>query len=296
MTTPITTKYTASDLAAQYGYAAAFFNSVPELKSILDVAVREQWTPDRFRAKFMDTQWYKINAQPYKQWVELKTRNPAEAQRQIDQKAVEIGNLAKQMGARDRPDGYKAFAEQALWSGWSEAQIRQVMVDWNYDNKGTGGAGQAGTVDQTVRRVAGDYGVGLTDAQVTDFTRGILKGSMSEDNVAAFAKQMAMSKYAGMRGYLEQGFTVRQVASPYLQSYSQLMEVTPESVNLNDGLIQKALQGSPDPKSGGVPVMQSLWQFEKSVRQDKRWLGTKNARDEAENIATKVAQDWGIHG
>lgn len=284
------------ELASQYGYAAGFFNSDPELKSLISQAVTEQWSTDKFRAKFTASNWYRSKSASLKQWNELKSRDPAEAQRQIEQKALTVENLATQMGARLGPGHFKQFAEQALWSGWSDEQIKQVLVDWNYDDKGSGGQGQAGTVDSRIRQIAADYGVSLGDKDINDFTRNILKGGMTEDNVASFAKQMAMSKYAGMKGYLEQGFTVKQVASPYVQSYAQLLEADPNTVKLTDPLIQKALQGTPDAKAGGLPAMQSLYQFEQAVRQDNRWLGTKNAHGEAENIAMRIAQDWGIHG
>lgn len=281
-------------LASQYGFASVFFNLDPELKGILDQAVREQWTPDKFKAKFMASNWFRNNSQPYKAWQELKARDPAEAQRQIRQKALELQNLATKMGV-------PAGATSAQWQNWAEAELSSGMnqdeiiksiVDGNAWGPESGG--QAGVIDSRIRQIAGDYGVTISDSEIGNLTRGILQGSMTEDNVMSYAKDMAVSKYAGMKGYLDQGFTVRQVAAPYIQSYAQLLEQAPNTSQLDDPLLQKALQGTPDPKTG-LPVMQSLYQFENSVRQDSRWLGTKNARDSVENVAMGVLRDWGIH-
>lgn len=286
--------YTNDELASQFGYSSAFFNLSPDLKAILDQAVREQWTPDRFKAAFINTSWYKNNSQAYKQWNELKTRNPAEAQSQLQQKIIEVNNLATQMGIPLGAGDQSWIAEHALSGGWNPDQLKQQLVDNHSHLSGSAGQGQAGAIDSQIRQIANDYGVTISEPEIKNLTGGLLKGSMTQDNVTSYAKQMAMSKYAGMRGFLQEGFTVKQVASPYIQSYAQLLEQEPNAVQLNDPLLQKALQGTPDAKTG-LPSMQSVYQFEQSVRQDQRWLTTKNAHDEVENTAMGVLRDWGIH-
>jgi hypothetical protein len=106
---------------------------------------------------------------------------------------------------------------------------------------------------------------------------------------------MAKSKYPGMGAFLDMGQTVRQVATPYVQSYAQLLEVDADSVDMNDNLIQQALQGTPS-SATAPPQMQSVYQFERSVRRDPRWVRTKNARDSVTNAAHNVLRDWGLVG
>jgi hypothetical protein len=106
---------------------------------------------------------------------------------------------------------------------------------------------------------------------------------------------MARSKYVGMQKYLDAGVTVRDVGSNYIQSYSKLLEVNPDTVELDNPLIQKALQGTPDAKTG-VPQMQTLYDFERQVRQDPRWAKTQNAHTEMTNATIGVLRDMGLYG
>lgn len=291
--TPPPKTFSADELASQYGFAASFFNTDGELKGLLDRAVREQWSADRFKAGFVATNWYRARHEPWRQWIELNSRDPAEASRQRILKGDEVDRLANQMGVNLTSDVRAHIVDMALGSGYSAADLQNMVgahLSYQRDKMG----GQAGAVDARIRGLANDYGVTISDGDVAHLTQQMLSGQITDDALTSYAKNMAISKYAGMKGYLEQGFTVKQVASPYIQSYAQLMEKDPNSVQLNDPLVQSALQGTPDPKTG-VPAMKSVYQFEQAVRQDSRWLQTANAHQQAESVATRIAQDWGLH-
>jgi hypothetical protein len=123
---------------------------------------------------------------------------------------------------------------------------------------------------------------------------GALAGKYTEDHLRDFLRDMARSKYPGMANYLDQGLTVRDVASNYIQSYSSILEKPSDAVQLSDPLIQQALQGTPDKQ--GVPQMQNVYDFERQLRKDPRWLQTKNAKDQTLNATLGVLQDWGLYG
>jgi len=87
--------------------------------------------------------------------------------------------------------------------------------------------------------------------------------------------------------------TVRQIAAPYMQSYSNLLEVPEDAIDLEDQVVQQALQGSP----GGPnqpPQMKSVYQFERDLRKDPRWARTKNARESATSAVMSIGRDWGL--
>lgn len=281
-------------LASQYGYAASFFNSDPELKRILDQAVREQWTPDRFKASFISSAWYRGRSESVRQMEELRQRDPVTWKFKQENELARVTNMASQLGSNIDPATLSQLATNSLNFGWSDDVLRKGLSDFFQYSSNGGTTGQTATMEARLRATAGDYGVTLADAQVSDLLRGVIAGRYTEDHLTDFARDLARSKYPGMRGYIDQGFTVRQVAGPYVQSYAQLLEKDPNSTDLNDPLIQKALQGTPDPKTG-MANMQSLYQFEQNVRQDKRWLTTANAHDQVENVAMGVLRDWGIH-
>jgi hypothetical protein len=283
------------ELAAQYGYAAAFFNSNPELASLINQAVSGQWTPDKFRAALMASNWYRTQTESMRSWIEVQSRDPAEAQKRVADKARAIQQMANQQGISLGADRLQAMATDALSMGWDDLTLQQaVAAEWSYKPGGT--AGGAATLEVRVKELADSYGVTVSDAQVADFIGGSMAGRYTEDNIADFMRDQARSKYPGLSGYLDVGMTVKQVAGPYLQSYAQILEQGPETVSVNDPAIQRALQGVPAKDQQPPVKAQSLYDFERDLRKDPRWLTTKNAKDSVQNTALGVLRDFGIYG
>lgn len=288
-------KLSMEELAAQYGYAAAFFNSNPELASLINQAVSGQWTPDKFRAALMASQWYRSQTESMRSWIEVQSRDPAEAQKRIDDKARAIQQMANQQGISLSADRLRAMALDSISMGWDDLTLQQaVAAEWSYKPGGTSGG--AATLEVRVKQLADDYGVTVSDAQVADFVGGSMAGRYTEDNIADFLRDQARSKYPGLNGYLDVGMTVKQVAGPYIQSYAQILEQGPETVSVNDPAIQRALQGVPAKDQQPPVKAQSLYDFERDLRKDPRWLTTKNAKDSVQNTALGVLKDFGIYG
>lgn len=317
-------KLSMDELAAQYGYAAAFFGSDPELKSLIDQAVSGQWTADKFRAALMASNWYRRWSDSTRQWSELQNRDPATAAKRIADKKRQLQQTANQQGISIGDARLTEMATASLTFGWDDlAEKQAVAAEWQYKPGDT--AGGAATLEVKVKQMADDYGVSLSTAQIGDLISGSLSGKYTEDNIADFLRDTARSKYPGLQQYLDVGMTVKQVASPYLQSYASILEVAPETVSVNDPYVQRALQGQVQqakiprlPVNSGqntppgqasanstasttastaMPVQpQSLYDFERDLRKDPRWLATKNAKDSIQNSALGILKDFGIYG
>ena len=91
---------------------------------------------------------------------------------------------------------------------------------------------------------------------------------------------------------LEGGQTVADIASPYLQSMSEILELPPGSVNLFDTTVKKALNYT----NPGTLAKEAkpLWQFENELRADPRWRKTKNAQDSLFQVGHQVLADFGF--
>lgn len=280
-------------LAAQYGFSAAFFGSDPELTRLIKDATNGQWSTQKFQAKFMATQWYRARDASVRQWMDLQTRDPATARQKISDKKIELSDNLTQLGIAPDDATLTSLATNALQYTWTSQQTKDVlssMVNFHAPLQGTPRA-----IQMQISSMANDYGMKPTDAQLADWTSGMLSDKYTEDNLKSVMTDFAKSKYPGMNTYLDMGMSVKQVAQPYLQSYANLLEVNPDTINLNDGLIQQALQGQP-PQPNQPPTMQSVYQFEKSLRKDPRWATTKNARDAVTSAGQSVLKDWGLVG
>ncbi|MGY0232755.1 hypothetical protein [Longispora urticae] len=282
---------TPTELAAQYGYAASFFQSIPELNNLLNQALAQKWTPARFQGEFMKSAWYRTTSDAKRQWNVLQTTDPATAERRLQDQTLKIRNMATQAGVIITDDRLRQMALETLSGGYSEEVLKNaVAAEFHYQPGGT--TGGAASTEADMKRLAGDYGVTLSDQDVGSMVQGVMSGRFNQDNLLDFVRDQARSKYPGMTEWIDQGLSVRQVASPYTSSYSKLLEVDAASVDLNDPMIQKALQGNKN--KDGQWAKQSLYDFENSIRQTPQWLKTGNAKEEAQTATNAVLRDWGL--
>lgn len=281
------------ELAVQYGFAAAFFNSDPELKSLIQQAVKGQWSPQKFQAKFMNTNWYRTREASVRQWQDLMARDPAEAQNKINESKAWLSDQFTQLGITIDEATLNSLAVQRLQWSWSDSQTQDILASYiKYDPGQTGGTVAA--IETNIKNLAYQYGVDVSNAQMQDWITGIVSQKYTEDSLTDYIRDMAKSKYGGMMGYLDTGMTVRQVAAPYLQEFGRLMETDPNTVDLNDPLVAAALQGQIDPKTG-QPQMMTVAQMQKAIKKDQRWLYTANAKKDMTDLGLGILQDMGLY-
>jgi hypothetical protein len=284
----------ANQLAAQYGYAASFFNVVPELKNLLTQAVSGQWTAEQFSAKLMNTSWYKYTSSLKKEWEALKAKEPAEATRRLSQRLADVRAEASKLGITIDEKRLRVLAEDSIRYGMDQAAMgRALAAEMKYDPNKTQ-LGDVGASQSRIKEMAAQYGVSLADRDVFSMSKKILEGGLTDDGVAEYVKNLAKSRYPGLADEINKGLTLREVASAYVQAQSKLLEINPDQIDLaTDRNLQKALQYV-DPATGKPGGAMPLWQYEQQLRQDGRWLQTDNAHEELTNVGMKVLRDMGV--
>jgi hypothetical protein len=86
---------------------------------------------------------------------------------------------------------------------------------------------------------------------------------------------------------LDQGLDLDAIYSPYKKLMAATLEVTPDSIQLNDPTLRSAI---------GPDKEMSLYDFQRALRKDSRWQYTDNAREDVSNSALRVLQDFGFQG
>ncbi len=295
MTSPAP-KLDLETLAASYGYAAAFFNSDPELQDLISQAVAGQWSADKFRAELMASDWYRDHSAAQRVWIELEARDPQEAETRITNQMTKLKQQANQLGVTITDARLRTIARDSLMLGFPDEKIKELIAaEWSWGGPGST-TGTMATLENHMRQLASDYGVTVSDSQLTQYLSGVISGAMTEDHFADYARDMARSKYPGIGQWLDMGMTVRQVAQPYLQSYSQILERNADTIDLNDSLVQRALQGQQG--TGGQQPTQAmtLYDFERQLRADPRWQYTANAHRSMQQATSQILRDFGIVG
>lgn len=287
-------KLSMKELAAQYGYAATLFKSDKELERLIKRAVDQQWTTSRFQAEFMSTKWYQRHTAAARTWLELEARDPSTAQKRVDDQTARIRREANQLGIALSTSRARKMARESLMLGWNEQTLTNAIVD-EFEYRPGRTSGMTATLETFINNAASDFGVQVSGNKIGDWIGKTLRGDFTDDHLADMIRDMARSKYPGLQQYFDRGLSTADIAEPYLQSYAQLLELPDDSVTVFDPLVQQALQGvRGTAKPDDPPQLQTLYDFERTLRKDSRWQHTNNARQSTMNATLGILQDWGL--
>ena len=151
--------------------------------------------------------------------------------------------------------------------------------------------GEAAKTIDSLKATAASYGVSYDPSWYTQSAKDILIGKVDNDTVTQQLKELAKSRYPSLAKQIDAGYTVKQVASPYLQSMANILEINPNDITMEDPTIKQAFTSL---NADGQPSTKALWQFEQDLKQDPRWRFTKNAQTDLMGTARKVLQDFGL--
>jgi hypothetical protein len=291
------------DVKAQYGFVALLAKAVPEINAILDKATRESWTGDRFSMEIANTSWWKSTPAEQRQWITQQISDPASAARALETGGNLIATMGHQLGFYGNV--LSPQTAQDIWlftklHGFNETQTRAYMFNTlkGATDKIQDIGGDYGQVLNSMRTVAANYGYDLGpngETELRDWAAGVMQAGQGADAASGWESKMknfAATKYAAYADRIKAGETVKDIAEPYVQSYSKLLEQVPGQ-GFRDPLIEKALQGQ---LVDGKAITQNVWQFEQSLRQDPRWGFTQNAREDAAKTATSIGKAFGMIG
>lgn len=288
-------KINRRELAQSYGFALAFMNSNPELKQLFNQAVAQTWTPEKFVAQMRATKWFKNKSASVRNAILQETSDPATFQASVDQMTATVQDTYGSMfGANMDDKQVSKWARMAVRLGWSQAELVDRIsstVDYEKMLKKDSLGGTAAETKAQLDSLASNYGVRLGDQWKARQLAKIMSGDDTLAGIQTKVQEMAMREYKAFADRIAAGETVSEIADPYVSRYAELLEMNPNSVKLNDDMIQRAMkQTGPDGKAAAM----DLHTFEKEVRKDNRWQYTKNARQEVANVTSELMRSFGV--
>lgn len=281
------------DMADRYGYALSFLKSDPELWALFNKAVKENHTEGQFAAEFQNSKFFKTHAATYRKALELKTVDPASWDQTVSKQRAAVADIAGQMGVNLSQGAVNKMANDIIMLGWSEAQLQDKLGGMITTMKNTGHyGGQAGETEDTLRKTADDYAQKLSDPTLKSWIRSIARGDATANDFKAAMEKQAQNQYAGYADQIKRGLSVRDIASPYIETMAHTLELDPSNIDMFDKTIQRAL--TTKDANTGKPTEYSMSDFQTDLRKDPRWARTANARDEMSSVANSVLQAWGF--
>lgn len=287
----------ADEMAEQYGFVQGLLNSTPELKNLFNKAVKEQWTAQKFQAELRDTKWWKTHSNTERDFLTLQYGDPKSANQKLDQAYVQVRQIANQLGIVETREDlkkiqslYKTWAYNMVAKGWNEQQLRAEVV--KYIKLGDYQEGEAGENLMKLKEMAYNYGVTMSQYWYESRAKNIVSGAATLTDYQNEIKKQAKTLYPQFSKQIDGGQTVMDIASPYIQSMGQILELPAGSIDLLDPTIKTALQNKN--KATGKNEVMPLWQFENQLRSDPRWKKTQNAQNSLMQVAHQVLADFGV--
>lgn len=282
-----------NEQAELYGFVEALLDSNKELRKLFDRAVKGQWTADKFQAELRDTKWFKTHSASEREFLTLRFGDPKTAKQKLDQAYVKVRQMAAQLGLVESPDLLKkmnSWAYNVVAKGWDEGMLRNEIGKFVYFNKSLQGEG--GETQMKLKELAYDMGVTMSSSWYAEKSRNVIRGLATIQDYEDEIRKQAKAMYPQFSKQIDAGQTVAEIASPYLQSMQNILELPAGGISVQDKTIKSALQNKN--KLTGQTEIMPLWQFENQLRSDPRWKKTQNAQNSMMQVAHQVLSDFGV--
>lgn len=295
------------EMAAQYQSAMGIIYSVPELSPLFSKAVKQQWSTAKFSAAVQNSDWYRNNNEYYRQAWAAENFGKVDGQTSADWNAsmenarLAVQQTATQLGAQLSPQELDALSRRYLYEGWNDPARGQLMatalsgeITFMPDERGnTSLMGESGNLQDDLRSVATANGLSYTDNWYESAAKSVAAGFKTANDWERDVREQAAGNWGVYADKIRAGANAYDLASPYINTMAKEFEMDVNSISLDDPYIREALTGVNDK---GEPAATSLWEFQKKLRSDPRWMNTAKAQNEITGVTGRVMQMFGLTG
>lgn len=278
-----------------YGFIQSFLDANPEIKRLVDQAIKNKWSTSAFEARLKATKWYQRRTEAQRQYDKNKFDDPAELKRQTAIMRATIAQSAKNAGVNPTNAQLETWAKMGLRNGWSQSEINTrlaSLVKITDQSADQTLLGQVGQTYDALSKMAMDYGVPTTgerlDAQIGD----VIAGNRTTEDYADYYRELAKKQYGGVADLLDKGMTTMDVLDPYLRAAADDLGLSASN------MLASGPDGYIDPKwtaaiQGQAPLTLDEWR--RMVRTDSTYgySSTTKAKSEAASIGSRIASMFG---
>jgi len=304
-------KLSREEIAAQYQSALGIIYSVPEIEKIFNQAVKEQWVGPEGAAKFnaavQNSDWYNTNDKYFRAAWAAENFGRIDGQTSADWNAsmqnarLAVQQSATQLGAELSPQELDALSRRYLYEGWNDPARGQLLatalsseITFMPDERGnTSLMGESGNLQDDLRAIATANGLSYTDNWYESAAKSVAAGLKTANDWERDVREQAAGNWGVYADKIRAGANAYDLASPYINTMAKEFEMDVNSISLDDPYIRQALTGVNDK---GEPAATSLWEFQKKLRSDPRWMNTAKAQNEITGVTGKVMQMFGLTG
>ena len=297
---------TDTELLAEGGYS----EPVNVLQYIKDQGLSD---PNEIRAAFSTTKWFADTNETMQQFdlewsaagspTSLNDEITLRRRELIADQENYIRDQLALLGLEDKvtDDQITDLAILAKRTGMDNQAVRQTMTDVNSEFlnftsfAGEMDTGLLGVYKSGVENMAGQYMIGLSDASLDEWVTGMFESEDPELQLALYREEMqqlAKERFPTIGGLIDQGMTPKQYFAPYKDKAELLLERPVDFMGGDANWFDKIANGTPDNETGSRVM--TYTEANKFIRGLPEWQTTKNANDEAREIADNIGRMFGF--
>lgn len=288
-----------AELAKKYGYALRIMKSDPEVWDLFTRAAnakKGQWTAERFTAELMNTNWWMENNEFAREALAAEAIGGADWDTTLETTKLRVQEVATAEGASLSGDQIDDLARQAIAGGWTQQGREQLLTNavvqtLTVPEGSEFMRGEAGDRQQIWEATAANNGLRLSKDFFESAARSVAMGLSTNEDVERQIREQAASLWPTFTQQILAGQDARDLASGYINTMAQELEIDPARISLDDPLLRQAMTGL---NENGQPTIEGLWSFQQRVRQDPRWMQTKGAADAISSTARSVMEVFGL--
>lgn len=298
-TPTVTANLSLKDMAARFGLTEDVLKQNKEIRDLVKKGIKNGWDGTLFQAYLKNTHWWKTTSDSARKYFLLKWEDPATYKEKWGQNQFSVNQLAVQVGLGNQINK-KGHSSDALVNaimhkmrdGWSDARIKAYfggMVGMHGDQM----YGEAGENYDQLFQLAYANGMTYSKDWYLKNVRGIESGKSTLEDFQGQIRNAAAAKYSAFSNQIRAGQNVMDLAQPYINAVSQILELPSTDIDLTNKYVNKAMTAKAGPgQQAGTQY--PLWQFENDLRSDPLWKKTNNARESMFSVAHQVAKDFGL--
>jgi hypothetical protein len=308
-----------ADATRLYNMPDIIFKNIGSLGTLLQKYVDNKLTDKQFQMELANDPWVRQNSQEIKaRYLQLfnyqdlvksgRALGTTDYEQQITRITRTLQERARQLTGADIPEADAKLMAQDLYIfnlDGDEAVVTERLARFIRPTAGMvagkvteGYGGQALQNYQALQAIAKANGFKIEDILPRDAAGNAMTAESTLQAIATnkidtnrlaqdVRKLAAQGQPEYVRQLLGQGYDLEQIYSPYKNRMASILEVNPDTIDLNDPALRMAIG-----KNGDM----NLYDFEKALRKDNRWQYTQNARQEVAGSVLQVLRDFGFAG
>jgi hypothetical protein len=230
-----------------------------------------------------------------------KQGQSADWQLRLDEAGALVDQVSVELGAQLTPEERDKYVQQTIYQGWDQSGRQRFLQKALASEIATGTVGgrggmlggKAGTFTDTLRDLASRNGLRYSDEWYLSAAREVASGQSTEDDWIRSIQEQAAGLFPVFAQQIRNGATAYDLASPYISTMANELEISPTSITLENPYIRQALGGI---DQNGNPAAMSLWDFQRKLRDDPRWMNTNYAQNQVTGVTDAVMQMFGLRG